>query len=426
MAVRADLLIVDIKTLYGLHTLPNEPRRGSAMNELSRVDDAAIACADGHVVEVGDADQLRARFPTAERLSASGLVATPAFVDCHTHPVFDGGREREYEMRMQGASYLEIAESGGGILSSVRGVRAASEQALVDRVRYRLDRFLSMGTTAIEAKSGYGLSLEDELKSLRVLRAASDESPVHLEPTFLGAHEVPPEYRDRRDDYVALVCDEMLPAVRESGLARFCDVFTEGHVFSIEQSRRILGRAKELGFDLRIHADQLTPLGGAELAAEVGAHSADHLDWITEKGIERLAASATIPVLLPGVSHFLKIERDAPARSMIEAGLPVALATDMNPGSCYTFSMTMIMHLSCLRMGLTPAEALTAATLNAAFSAGCADRFGSLHPGKRADLVLWDIDDYRHLPYEFGAPPISQVIAAGRIVYRKGLRDSSA
>lgn len=419
MRLTADLLIHDIGSLVALDEHPNAPRSGAALGRCDELAGAAVAIKDGRVLAVGRSAELLARCDASRRHDARGAVAIPGFVDAHTHPVFVGTREGEYERRLRGATYVEIAREGGGILSSVRGVRAASEEELAALVGLRLDRFLSLGTTAVECKSGYGLSLEDELKSLRALRRAGAGHPLHLETTLLGAHEIPPEHRADRERYLEIVCEEMIPAVAIAGLAAYCDVFCEAHVFSVAESRRVLEAGRAHGLRPRLHADQLTALGGAELAAELGAVSADHLDHVSERGIEALHAAGTIPVLLPGVGHFLRLKTDAPARRLIDAGLPVAIATDMNPGSCYSFSMPMMIHLACQRMGLRPEEALVAATLNGAFAAGCGELCGSLHVGKRADLLLLDVPSWRHLAYEFGRSPVTHVFAAGELVYQR-------
>ncbi|MBL8899738.1 MAG: imidazolonepropionase [Planctomycetes bacterium] len=419
MRTPIDLLIHGLGSLVGLHELPNRPRVGAELGHVVELPRAAVAVRGGRVVEVGREEDLERRYAPARRFDGRGAVAIPGFVDAHTHPIFAGTRESEYERRLKGATYVEIAREGGGILSSVRGVRAASEEELAALVRQRLDRFLALGTTAVECKSGYGLSLEDELKSLRALRRASAGHPLHLETTLLGAHEIPPEHRAQRERYVDLVCDEMIPAVAAEHLASYCDVFCEAHVFTVAESRRVLEAGRAHGLRPRLHADQLTALGGAELAAELGAVSADHLDHVSERGIEALRAAGTIPVLLPGVGHFLRLKSDAPARRLIDAGLPVAIATDMNPGSCYSFSMPMMIHLACQRMGLEPAEALVAATLNGAFAAGCGESAGSLHPGKRCDLLLLDVASWRHLAYEFGRSQVTHVFAAGELVFER-------
>jgi imidazolonepropionase len=298
----------------------------------------------------------------------------------------------------------------------VRGVRAASEEELLRGLLLRLERFLDAGTTTIEAKSGYGLTLDDELKSLRAIAAADRAHPVDLVPTFLGAHDFPPEYRDRRAAYVDLLVEEMLPRVAESGLAAYCDVFTEAHVFGLDDTRRVLGRARELGLGLRLHADQLSELGGADLAAELGARTADHLEFVGERGIEALARAGVIPVLCPLVPLYLRVAREVPARRMIEAGLAPALSTDFNPGSCYKQSMPEVLTWAALRLSMTAEECLTAATLNAACSLGRGASHGSIEPGKAADLVVLDVPNYRFLTYEFGRNPVRAVVKAGRVV----------
>ena len=298
----------------------------------------------------------------------------------------------------------------------MRGVRESSEEELLARLFVSLDRFLELGTTTIEAKSGYGLSLEDELKCLRVIRAANDAHAVDLVPTFLGAHEVPPEYREDRAGYVDLVSEEMLPRVAESGLAEYCDIFTEDHVFGLDDSRRILSRARDLGLGLRLHVDQLTPLGGAELAAELGAASADHLEFVSDAGIEALGASGVVPVLCPIVPLYLRVEQEVPARKMIDRGLAPALSTDFNPGSCYLQSLPEVFSWAALRLSMTAAECLAAGTLNAACSLGRGDRLGTLEAGKQADLVVLDQPNHLFLCYELGRNPVRAVVKAGEVV----------
>ena len=340
------------------------------------------------------------------------------------YPVFAGTREEEFELRTAGETYVEISEKGGGILSTVRGVRESSHEVLVAALMGRLDRFLDEGTTTVEAKSGYGLTPEDELKSLEVIAEAARLHPVQLVPTFLGAHDYPAEYRDNKSAYVDLLVEEMLPRVAEGGLAEYCDIFTESHVFGIEDSRRILTRAKELGFELRLHVDQLSPLGGAELAAELGAHSADHLEFVSDAGIEALAESSVVPVLCPLVPLYLRIEQEAPGRRMIDRGLAPAISTDFNPGSCYVQSMPEVMTWAALRYRMSAAECLTAATLNAAASLGRANKLGTLEVGKRADLVVLDQPSHRFLCYEFGRNAVRAVVAKGAVVRER--RDSRA
>jgi len=395
----------------------SEALRKPAFGTLQVTPAAAIACHAGRIVAVGPASELAERFDASKTFDADGAIAVPGFVDAHTHPVFHGTREDEFELRVAGATYVEIAQAGGGIAASLRGVRESSLETLVQDLLVRLDRFLALGTTTVEAKSGYGLSLADELKCLEAIRAADAAHPVDLVPTFLGAHDFPPEYRDRKGEYIELVIEEMLPRVAESGLARYCDIFTESHVFGLDDSRRILTRATELGLGLRLHVDQLTPLGGAQLAAELGAASADHLECVTPEGIEALSTAGVVPVLCPLVPLFIGQGQEAPARQMIDGGLAPALATDFNPGSCYTQSMLEVLTWSALRLGFSCGEALTAATLNAACSLGLGAEIGTVEAGKRADIALLELPNHRHLTYEFGRNPVVAVIKDGELVY---------
>lgn len=413
----ADLLVhgaAEIATATG-----TTPRTGRSLAEIRVHRSAAIVVRGGRIVDVGDEADLRRRWIAERELDARGGTVVPGFVDAHTHPVFSGTREDEFEMRTRGATYLEIAAAGGGILSSVRGVRAASRDELVERVLTRLDRFLELGTTTIEAKSGYGLSTEDELKSLAVLDAARRRHPVEVVPTFLGAHDVPAEHRADPSAYVDLVEREMLPRVAASGLAEYCDVFVEAHTFGLDASRRILERARSLGLALRLHADQLSLLGGARLAAELGAHSADHLEFVDDAGADALAAAGVTAVLCPVVPLFLRIEREAPARRLIERGVPVALSTDFNPGSCYLQSLPQVLAWAALRYRMTAGEALTAATLNAACSLGRGARLGTIEAGKDADLVVLDVPNHLHLVYEHGRNAVRAVVKAGAVVLER-------
>jgi imidazolonepropionase len=388
------------------------------MRELAIFRDAAVLVREGVIAAVGDASAVEPQAETgAVRIDARHSVVMPGFVDAHTHPVFAGTREDEYEMRAEGFSYQEIAARGGGIRSTVRKTREASEDELFGQALPRMRLLLEHGTTTIEAKSGYGLTLDDELKILRVIKRLNAETPLTLIPTFLGAHELPDEYRQAREDYIRLVTDEMLPRVAAEGLARYCDVFCESHVFTVDETRRVLSRAKDLGLRNRIHAEQLSLSGGARLAAVLEAASADHLEWIDDQGINALAQSGVIAVLLPGAVFNLGLSRYAPARAMIEAGLPIALATDFNPGSSPTPSMQMILSIACTQMRMTPAEAITASTINGAYSLDSGDTIGSLEPGKQADLVVYDCPDYRQIPYLFGVNHASVVIKSGRVVF---------
>ncbi len=396
----------------------NAPQGGSALGRIRVTTGAAVAVEAGRIAAVGPEADIRRRFRGRRELDARAGTVVPGFVDAHTHPVFAGTREDEFEMRTAGASYAEIARRGGGILASVRGVRAASKEQLLAGLLVRLDRFLELGTTTVEAKTGYGLALADEIKCLDVLAAAKGHA-VEIAPTFLGAHDYPEEFRDRRQAYVDLVVEKMLPRVAEGRLAEYCDVFAEKGYFDLDAARRVLSRARDLGLGLRIHADQLSGLGAAELAAELGAASADHLEFATERGIEALSRAGVIPVLCPVVPLYLRQEQEAPARRMIDAGLAPALSTDFNPGSCYLQSLPEVLSWAALRYRMTAAECLTAATLNAACSLGRGERLGSIEPGKQADLLVLDVPSHLHLVYELGRNPVVAVVKAGRVVLER-------
>jgi imidazolonepropionase len=386
------------------------------------VDGAVVRCDDAAVAFVGPAAEHDRRFPPAEReLDAAGGCVIPGFVDPHTHPVWAGSREAEFNRRLAGESYMEIARSGGGINATVAATRAASFDELLAGTMRRLDTFLVHGTTTLEAKSGYGLDLQTETRMLEVIAAAHRTHPVDLHPTCLAAHEVPPEHRDDPERWIARLVDEIHPSIARRGLAEAVDVFCEEGVFDLDQTRRLLADADELGWRIHLHADELTPLGGAELAVELGALSADHLMCVTDDGIEALAGSDTIAVLLPGTSFFLRTGF-APARRLVEAGCAVALATDCNPGSSPTESMPAILALATLDMGLTVEEALTAATLNAAAAVGRAAEVGSVEVGKRADLLVLIEPTHHHLVYHYGVNPVRHVVKNGEVVVRDGHR----
>lgn len=381
------------------------------------IPDGALLARDGLIERVGTRREVEPWIPAdGTVVDAGGRILMPGFVDAHTHPVFAGDRADEFEKRAAGATYQEIAAEGGGIRSTVRRTREAAEDQLVAAAQKHAQWFLRCGATTIEAKSGYGLSLEDELKILRAMRGLS---PLRHVPTFLGAHEVPEEYRGRGQQYVDLVVHEMLPRVAQERLAEYCDVFCEPGIFSPEQAQQILDAARRLGMGLRIHADQLSLNGGAELAARLGAATADHLEHTGAAGIAALRRAGVQPVLLPGAVHALGSKRYPDARDMIEAGLEVVLATDFNPGSSPTPSIPMILSLACTQMKMTPAEAIAAVTLSAARSLGRAHQIGSLEPGKRADLVIHDCADYRELAYWFGIEPAHTVYIDGRLAFRR-------
>ncbi len=395
------------------------PRRGPEMAEIGLVSDGAVAISGEEITAVGKTDEVARQVNPAEHcvvISGKDKVVTPGLIDPHTHPVFARTREVEFEMRLAGKSYMEIARAGGGIRSSVRDLRETPEDDLYAYSRKTIQNLMAHGITSIEAKSGYGLSTESEIKSLDVIRLLNEREAMDLYPTFLGAHEVPDEYRDRHGEYVSLVIDEMIPAVAKKNLAVFCDVFCEDGVFTVEESRAILEAAQKAGMKAKIHADELKSTGGAELAVEIGAVSADHLVYISERGIDLLAASDTVAVLLPGTSFALGLNEAAPARKMIEKGVIVALSTDCNPGSSMTESLPMIISLAAINYRMTAAESLSAVTVNAACAIDQGHRLGRLDAGLPADLVVWDMQDYRELPYHYGVNLVESVIKNGKVV----------
>jgi len=411
-----DLLIHSAAQLL---TVASEgPKRGAAQGELGIIEDGAVAVKDGRIALVGRTAKVRAQVAAAQEINATGKVVLPGFVDAHTHAVFAGERAGEFEQRLAGATYLQIMAAGGGIMSTVRATRAASLEQLIADSRPRLDAMLAHGTTTTEVKTGYGLNTEDELKMLAAIRRLDEEHPLGLVPTFLGAHAVPEEYKGRADEYVDLIIREMLPAICNLQSAIFCDVFCEAGAFTLAQSRRILEAARRLGLGLKIHADEFTALGGAALAAELGATSADHLAMTPEEDLRKLATAGVVAVLLPGTTFGLGQTHYADAQRMIELGVPVALGSDLNPGTCWCESMPFIIALACRYLRLTPAEAIVAATRNAAYASGVGERVGSLEVGKQADIIVLALPDYRHLAYRFGSNPVQTVVKAGRVVVR--------
>lgn len=391
---------------------PQRPRVGPELSELGIIRDGGLLVRDGKIELVGTSAEIESKAGDAEIIDAGGKVVLPGFVDAHTHLVFGGNRLDDFERRARGETYEQIAKAGGGIWSTVEKTRAASESDLVVQARKHAEWFLRCGTTTVESKSGYGLTLDDELKILRVMRRLNEETPLEIVPTFLGAHAVP---RDtRRDEYVEEVINEMLPRVTTDNLAEFCDVFCEHGYFDIEQSRRILNAAKRVGLKLRIHADQLTNSGAARLAAELKSTTADHLEKIDQQGITALSAAHVQPVLLPGSVYALGSNGYPPAQQMISAGLAVVIATDFNPGSSPTASMPMVLSLACTQMKMSPAEAISAATINPAHSLGRGDEIGSLERGKRGNFSIFDCEDYREIAYWFGMPQTYSVYVKGR------------
>lgn len=413
------LLIRNARQLLTLHG-PNGPRRGAALREIGLIQDGAVLVRDGLIAEAGPSrrvENLREARRAVE-IDASGRVVMPGFVDSHTHLVCGPTRLREFEMRLGGAGYQEIAAAGGGIFSSVRAVRTMSIRGLLAQARKTLRSFIRHGTTTLEAKSGYGLDDSSECKALRAARTLH-QHPLDVLPTYLGAHAVPPEYIGRADEYVAWMCAELMPKIRLRKLAQFADVYCERGAFTLSQTRRYLEAARELGLMLKVHAEQFSRTGGARLGVELGAISVDHLDYIDESDIAALAASATLATLLPGAVFHLGLDRYPPARALIDAGAAVALATDFNPGTSPTCSMSMVLALACTQMRMTPAEAIAAATINGAHALHRAERIGSLETGKSADLVLLNAADYREIPYHFGMNLVAMTIKRGAVLYKE-------
>ena len=422
MLMNVDLLILNAAQLVTCAN-PGGPKRGANLADIGLIADGAVAIAHGQIVALGKTPDLLADYSAAQRIDANGKVVCPGFVDCHTHLIYAGDRVNEFEMRIGGASYMEIMAAGGGIVSTMKATRSASLEQLVAASRARLAAMLALGTTTAEVKTGYGLSPDAELKMLSAIAQLDQESPCDLVPTFLGAHTTPPEWKHDVDGYVQQVIETMLPQATkwyaQSHFADhtpfFVDVFCEDHAFSEEQARRLLSAGQTLGLQAKLHVDQFNSLGGVEMALALGAVSADHLEVTQHQDVERLAAAQTIAVVLPAVNFNLGLTQFAPARALIDRGAAVALATDMNPGSAPCLSLPLVMAIACRYQRLLPAEALNACTLNAAHALGLGDRIGSIEVEKQADLLILNTADYRHLAYQLGGNLVERIIKRGII-----------
>jgi imidazolonepropionase len=401
------------------------PKRGKAMKSLGVIEQCAIAIHQGNIVAVGSASELKAEYQAEKSIDASGHSVCPGFVDPHTHTVYGGDRAHEFEMRIESATYMEIMAAGGGIVSTMKHTREASVETLTESGSKRLDQMLALGTTTVEIKTGYGLDLDTELKMLQVIERLSQIHPCDIVPTFLGAHTVPPEFKDDTQGYVQYVINDMIPAVADwyasssfkaDNVPLFIDVFCEDHAFNVEQSKQVLEAGQNVGLIAKIHVDQFNSFDGVTMAVELGAISADHLDVTKQDEIELLAKSNTISIPLPAVNFNLALDRYADARAMVDAGAALALATDLNPGSAPCLSMPLTMAVACRYQRLTPAEAMNASTINAAYAIGLGHRVGSVEVGKQADILILDEPDYRHLSYMLGGNLVKTVIKRGQVI----------
>ncbi len=415
---QVDLIIIHANELVTMDTAFGVPRVGKDMKNLAIIPDGAVAILRNSIIFIGTTQELIANFPPNEEtiiIDATNKLVTPGFIDPHTHIIFDGYRENELEMKLAGMTYLEILESGGGILKTVKATRKAPLTQLIKNGKTILNRMMEYGTTTIETKSGYGLDTESEIKSLLAAKELNLEHPIDIVSTFLGAHAVPPEYKGKTDEYVELIVSKMIPKIVKEELAEFCDVFCEKGIFSTEQTKKILLTAIKYGMKPQIHIDEIVDTNGALLAAELNAVQVGHMLKSNDKGLKALKETITIATLLPGTPFCLMLKEYAPARKMIEMGIPVALATDFNP-NCWTESMQMIIALACYHMKMSPAEALSAATINAACAIGRQEEIGSLEVGKKADIIVFDVPNHNFLPYHFGVNLVSKVIKSGKVV----------
>jgi imidazolonepropionase len=416
------LLLRNIAQIVTLRGGP-VPRTGASMSDLGIIENGALLIHGDRIVWVGSTKDIPVRDPGTRYQTLDGvgldLVAMPGFIDSHTHPIFAGNRAEDYDLRIKGKSREEIAAAGGGITASIAKLRAATANQLLESVERHFRHFLAHGTTTIEAKSGYGLSWEEEIRNLQMMAALRSRNRLEIVPTFLGAGAFSEELVNSRVEYIREITEVMIPRAAQEGLAQFCDVFCEEDHFTVEEARSILLAARKAGLGLRIHAEKYSRCGGAKLAAELGARSADHLGWIDDADIEALRRAGTVATLLPGTPFNLGTMHYAPARKLIAAGVPVALASNFNPISCYTMNMQLILAIACTQMQMTPAEAITAATINSAFSLGVSEKLGTLEEGKQADIVVMDISDYRELPYFFGINHCVVTIKKGNIAINR-------
>ena len=413
-----DIVILHANELVTLNSKYGVPRKGKSMKELAIINDGAVAIKNGKIIFVGTSKELEGKFVTNNQtvvIDATNKLVTPGFVDPHVHLIFAGSRENELAMKLAGKTYLEILEAGGGILKTVRETRKASLDDLVNNGKKILDKMLQYGTTTVEAKSGYGLNVESEIKSLKAAKKLDEQHPIDIVSTFLGAHAIPPEFKGKTDEYVDLVIKEMIPKIADKQLAEFCDVFCEKGIFSVNQTRKILQAAEKHGIKPIIHIDEIVDTNGAKLAAEMKAVQTGHLLQSNDEGLKEMAKRGVIATLLPGTPFCLMLKDYAPARKMIDMGIPVAIATDLNP-NCWTESMLMVIVLSCYNMKMSPAEALTAATLNAACAIQREEKIGSIEVGKQADIVVFEVPNYYFLSYQFGVNLVSKVIKNGKLV----------
>ncbi len=398
-----------------------EARNGEKMNDLGIIENGAVVIKDGVITHVGTTEEIMGQIEDTsayEMVDCTGKTVMPGFVDSHTHFVFGGYRADEFSWRLRGDDYMDIMNRGGGIINSVRGTMEASLEELIALGKKRLDSMIMFGVTTVEGKSGYGLDRDTEIKQLEAMKALQDAHSIDIVPTFLGAHAVPKDYKGNEDAFIDLMIDEVMPEVVEKGLAEFCDIFCEKNVFTVDQSRRLLNKAKEMGLKAKIHADEIVRLGGAELAAEVGAVSADHLLQASDEGIKQMAEAGVVATVLPGTAYSLK-EPFARARDMIDMGAAVALASDFNPGSCFTESIPLIFSLATIKMGMSIEETITALTLNGAAAVDRADKIGSIDVGKFGDVVIHEFPSYRFLPYHIGVSTVEKVVKSGRMIFDK-------